>query len=66
MRDRIRRMRTGLVDATGQRRAGTSRSSVQQRACSPTPAFRRRRFETLKEDFGIYAVSGRICLAALN
>ncbi|MCP5269059.1 MAG: aspartate/tyrosine/aromatic aminotransferase [Zoogloeaceae bacterium] len=68
MRDRIRAMRTGLVDAI--KAAGVAQDFsfvVQQRGMFSYTGLSAAQVETLKNDFGIYAVStGRICLAALN
>ena len=68
MRDRIRAMRTGLVDAI--KAAGVKQDFsfvVKQRGMFSYTGLTAAQVETLKNDFGIYAVStGRICLAALN
>ncbi|MBW7899856.1 MAG: aspartate/tyrosine/aromatic aminotransferase [Rhodocyclaceae bacterium] len=68
MRDRIRAMRTGLVDAI--KAAGVTQDFsfvVKQRGMFSYTGLSAAQVETLKTDFGIYAVStGRICLAALN
>ena len=68
MRDRIRAMRTGLVDAI--KAAGVQQDFsfvVKQRGMFSYTGLSAAQVETLKNDFGIYAVStGRICLAALN
>ncbi|MDQ5904818.1 MAG: aromatic-amino-acid transaminase [Pseudomonadota bacterium] len=68
MRDRIRAMRTGLVDAI--KAAGVAQDFsfvVQQRGMFSYTGLSAAQVEVLKNDFGIYAVStGRICLAALN
>ena len=68
MRDRIRAMRTGLVDAI--KAQGVARDFsfvVQQRGMFSYTGLSVAQVERMKEEFGIYAVStGRICLAALN
>ncbi len=68
MRDRIRAMRTGLVDAI--KAAGVQQDFsfvVKQRGMFSYTGLTAAQVEQLKNDFGIYAVStGRICLAALN
>jgi aromatic-amino-acid transaminase len=68
MRDRIRAMRSGLVDAI--KAAGCAQDFsfvVQQRGMFSYTGLSAAQVERLKEEFGIYAVStGRICLAALN
>ena len=68
MRDRIRAMRTGLVDAI--KAAGVQQDFsfvVKQRGMFSYTGLSAAQVETLRNDFGIYAVStGRICLAALN
>ena len=68
MRDRIRAMRTGLVDAINA--AGVKQDFsfvVKQRGMFSYTGLTAAQVEVLKNDFGIYAVStGRICLAALN
>ncbi|MFC5301087.1 aromatic amino acid transaminase [Azospira restricta] len=68
MRDRIRAMRTGLVDAI--KAAGVTQDFsfvVKQRGMFSYTGLSAAQVEQLKSDFGIYAVStGRICLAALN
>jgi aromatic-amino-acid transaminase len=68
MRDRIRAMRTGLVDAI--KAQGVARDFsfvVQQRGMFSYTGLSAAQVERMKEEFGIYAVStGRICLAALN
>ncbi|MBK8524251.1 MAG: aspartate/tyrosine/aromatic aminotransferase [Betaproteobacteria bacterium] len=68
MRDRIRAMRTGLVDAI--KAAGVAQDFsfvVQQRGMFSYTGLSAAQVEVLRNDFGIYAVStGRICLAALN
>ncbi len=68
MRDRIRAMRTGLVDAL--KAQGVSQDFsfvVKQRGMFSYTGLTAAQVERLKTEFGIYAVStGRICLAALN
>ena len=68
MRDRIRAMRTGLVDAI--KAAGVAQDFsfvVKQRGMFSYTGLSAAQVDVLRNDFGIYAVStGRICLAALN
>ncbi|KAF0811820.1 Aromatic-amino-acid aminotransferase [Andreprevotia sp. IGB-42] len=68
MRERIRAMRTGLVEAI--KAAGVTQDFsfvIAQRGMFSYTGLTAAQVETLKNDFGIYAVStGRICLAALN
>ncbi len=68
MRDRIRAMRTGLVDAI--KAAGVKQDFsfvVKQRGMFSYTGLTAAQVDVLRNDFGIYAVStGRICLAALN
>ncbi|HEY9192830.1 MAG TPA: amino acid aminotransferase [Methyloversatilis sp.] len=68
MRDRIRAMRTGLVDKLASR--GVSRDFsfvVRQRGMFSYTGLTVAQVDRLRDEFGIYAVStGRICLAALN
>ena len=68
MRDRIRAMRTGLVESL--KAAGVAQDFsfvIQQRGMFSYTGLSAAQVEQLKNDFGIYAVStGRICLAALN
>jgi aromatic-amino-acid transaminase len=68
MRDRIRAMRTDLVDKLKARNVGQDFSFVvKQRGMFSYTGLNAIQVEKLKDDFGIYAVStGRICLAALN
>jgi aromatic-amino-acid transaminase len=68
MRDRIRAMRTGLVDKLGARGVAQDFSFVaRQRGMFSYTGLSAAQVERLKTEFGIYAVStGRICLAALN
>ena len=68
MRDRIRAMRTGLVERLAQR--GVKRNFdfvTRQRGMFSYSGLTSAQVDRLREEFGIYAVStGRICLAALN
>ena len=68
MRDRIRAMRTGLVDAIKAQGVAQDFSFVvQQRGMFSYTGLNATQVERMKDEFGIYAVStGRICLAALN
>lgn len=68
MRDRIRAMRSGLVDAVKAQGVSQDFSFViQQRGMFSYTGLTAAQVERLKTEFGIYAVStGRICLAALN
>ncbi len=68
MRDRIRAMRTGLVDKLAARSVAQDFSFVtRQRGMFSYTGLSAAQVERMKEEFGIYAVStGRICLAALN
>ena len=68
MRTRIRAMRSSLVDALKAAGAKQDFSFVTaQRGMFSYTGLSAAQVETLKNDFGIYAVStGRICLAALN
>jgi aromatic-amino-acid transaminase len=68
MRDRIRAMRTGLVDAIKATGCPQDFSFVaQQRGMFSYTGLSASQVERMKDEFGIYAVStGRICLAALN
>jgi aromatic-amino-acid transaminase len=68
MRDRIRAMRTGLVEKLKAKGVAQDFSFVvQQRGMFSYTGLTAAQVELLKTDFGIYAVStGRICLAALN
>ena len=68
MRERIRAMRTGLVDALKARGVRQDFSFVtRQRGMFSYTGLSAAQVERLKNEFGIYAVStGRICLAALN
>ena len=68
MRDRIRAMRTGLVEKL--KAAGVKRDYsfvIQQRGMFSYTGLSSAQVDRLREEFGIYAVgTGRICLAALN
>ena len=68
MRDRIRAMRTGLVD--GLKAQGVKQDFgfiTAQRGMFSYTGLSAAQVERLKTEFGIYAVAtGRICLAALN
>ena len=68
MRDRIRAMRTGLVDELKSKGVTQDFSFVaKQRGMFSYTGLTVAQVDTLRNDFGIYAVStGRICLAALN
>jgi len=68
MRERIRGMRTTLVDAIKAQGVAQDFSFiVQQRGMFSYTGLTTAQVERMKEEFGIYAVStGRICLAALN
>ena len=68
MRDRIRAMRTGLVDAIKAEGVAQDFSFIiAQRGMFSYTGLSADQVEKLKNEFGIYAVStGRICLAALN
>lgn len=68
MRDRIRAMRTGLVEKLKARNVAQDFSFVvKQRGMFSYTGLTAEHVERLKNEFGIYAVStGRICLAALN
>lgn len=68
MRDRIKQMRTQLVE--GLRSRGVNRDFgfvLQQRGMFSYSGLSTAQVDRLREEFGIYAVStGRICVAALN
>jgi aromatic-amino-acid transaminase len=68
MRDRIRAMRAGLVDAIKATGCAQDFSFVaMQRGMFSYTGLTAAQVERMREEFGIYAVStGRICLAALN
>ncbi len=68
MRDRIRAMRTGLVERLKAR--GVTRDFgfvIRQRGMFSYSGLTRDQVDVLREQYGIYAIgTGRICLAALN
>jgi aromatic-amino-acid transaminase len=68
MRDRIRAMRTGLVEGLAAR--GVQRDFgfvARQRGMFSYSGLTPSQVDRLREEFGIYAIgTGRICLAALN
>ncbi|WP_018228895.1 amino acid aminotransferase [Methyloversatilis universalis] len=68
MRERIRAMRTGLVDKLSSRGVARDFSFVvRQRGMFSYTGLTVAQVDRLRDEFGIYAVStGRICLAALN
>lgn len=68
MRDRIRAMRSGLVDGLKQRGVARDFSFVaQQRGMFSYSGLTSAQVDQLRDAYGIYAVStGRICLAAMN
>jgi aromatic-amino-acid transaminase len=68
MRDRIREMRTGLVERLAARGVKRDFSFVaKQRGMFSYSGLTSAQVDRLRDEFGIYAVStGRICLAALN
>ncbi len=68
MRNRIRAMRTGLVQRLRENGVGQDFSFVErQRGMFSYSGLNPGQVERLRDDFGIYAVgTGRICLAALN
>ena len=68
MRDRIRAMRTSLVEQLKAKGVAQDYSIVvKQRGMFSYTGLSAAQVERLKNEFGIYAVStGRICLAALN
>jgi aromatic-amino-acid transaminase len=68
MRDRIRAMRTGLVDKLAARGVARDFSFVvRQRGMFSYTGLSAAQVDRLRDEFGIYAVgTGRICLAALN
>src|SRR5690606_4825257 len=68
MRERIRAMRTGLVQRLRENGVEQDFSFVErQRGMFSYSGLTPEQVERLREDFGIYAVAtGRICLAALN
>ena len=68
MRERIRAMRTGLVDKLKEKGVTQDFSFViRQRGMFSYTGLSAAQVDVLRNDFGIYAVStGRICLAAIN
>jgi aromatic-amino-acid transaminase len=68
MRERIRAMRSGLVDRLKARGVNRDFSFViRQRGMFSYSGLNRDQVDVLREHYGIYAIStGRICLAALN
>lgn len=68
MRERIRAMRSGLVE--GLKARGVRRDFsfvIRQRGMFSYSGLNRDQVDVLREQYGIYAIStGRICLAALN
>lgn len=68
MRERIRTMRSGLVERIAAHGAQGDYSFIErQRGMFSYSGLTREQVERLREEFGIYAVgSGRICVAALN
>jgi aromatic-amino-acid transaminase len=68
MRDRIRAMRTGLVQRLRENGVDQDFSFVErQRGMFSYSGLNPKQVERLRDEFGIYAVgTGRICLAALN
>ena len=68
MRERIRAMRTALVDKLRERGVTRDFSFVtRQRGMFSYSGLTSAQVDRLRNEFGIYAVStGRICLAALN
>jgi aromatic-amino-acid transaminase len=68
MRDRIRAMRSGLVEGLANKGIARDFSFVtRQRGMFSYSGLDREQVDRLREEFGIYAVgTGRICLAALN
>ena len=68
MRERIRAMRSGLVDRLKARGVKRDFSFViRQRGMFSYSGLSREQVDVLREQYGIYAIStGRICLAALN
>ncbi len=68
MRDRIRSMRTGLVQRLRRNGIDQDFSFVErQRGMFSYSGLNPKQVERLRDEFGIYAVgTGRICLAALN
>jgi len=68
MRDRIRQMRTGLLERLQARGVKQDFSFItRQRGMFSYSGLTSAQVDRLREEFGIYAVSsGRICMAAIN
>ncbi len=67
MRERIRAMRVGLVDALKAKTSQDFSFIIKQRGMFSYTGLSAEQVARLQQEFGIYAVSsGRICLAALN
>jgi aromatic-amino-acid transaminase len=68
MRERIRSMRTGLVERLKARGVRQNFDFViQQRGMFSYSGLKREQVDALRERYGVYAIgTGRICLAALN
>jgi aromatic-amino-acid transaminase len=67
MRERIRAMRLGLVDALKAKTSQDFSFIIKQRGMFSYTGLSAEQVARLQQEFGIYAVSsGRICLAALN
>jgi aromatic-amino-acid transaminase len=68
MRDRIKAMRSALVEGVQSKKPGYDMSFVlRQRGMFSYSGLSKAAVERLRSEFGIYAVdSGRICVAALN
>ena len=68
MRDRIRAMRTGLVDKLKQKGVAQDFSFVtKQRGMFSYTGLSTAQVDRMREEFGVYAIgTGRICLAAIN
>jgi aromatic-amino-acid transaminase len=67
MRERIRKMRSALVDRLQAHGASRDFSFVRQNGMFSYSGLTAEQVDRLREEFHIYAVStGRICVAALN
>src|SRR3954471_7784080 len=68
MRDRIKRMRLGLVSSVKDRVPGSDFSFIlQQRGMFSYSGLTKEQVQRLRKEFSIYAIeTGRICVAALN
>ena len=67
MRERIRAMRVGLVDALKAKTSQDFSFIIKQRGMFSYTGLSAEQVARLQQEYGIYAVSsGRICLAALN